>query len=590
MCRIPPHPDLAEKLRQELAALQNSHHGLGRIKASFEPSEKPGFNDGLIIPGSQYVAGTSLQRMRRQALERAPLRGTVRVVVILVDFPDLSMTATQAHFEELFFSTGTLATGSVREYFQEVSGGLVDVVGEVVGVYRLPQNLAQYAHGDSGTGSVLPNARTMARDAAVAANPDVDFSIYDNDGNGYVDAFIVVHAGPGAEVTGSTGDIWSHKWVLSGGEYNADGTKIYSYLTVPEDCRLGVCAHELGHLLFGWPDLYDTDGSSEGLGNWCLMAGGSWNNGGLTPAHPSAWCKVNQGWVSVINQTANQTETIHDVKTNRTVYRLWKNGGSGSEYFLAENRQRTLFDAHLPSDGLLIFHVDESISGNSNEAHPQVALEQADGLNQLGTGVNRGDAGDPFPGSSGNRTFNASSNPNSKSYGGVDTCVSVTNISASGPSMTARLAVSCKLKEKEKEKEKEIRYEKARFKELFEKRQIKDVDKPLTDKAVAYDKGFDDFGRDWFNRWVGLAAAAQSGQGPQTPAAGGQQESCTSLEQRIAALEAAVGVEPFIGNELRPDLAQGALLAEEDLAEIQARMAQGVAGAKQSFDTKASDR
>ena len=47
----------------------------------------------------------------------------------------------------------------------------------------------------------LPNAQTMARDAAVAANADVDFDPYDNDGNGFVDAFVVVHAGPGAEQT-----------------------------------------------------------------------------------------------------------------------------------------------------------------------------------------------------------------------------------------------------------------------------------------------------------------------------------------------------------------------------------------------------
>ena len=41
-----------------------------------------------------------------------------------------------------------------------------------------------------------------------------------------------------------------------------------------------MCAHELGHLLFGFPDLYDPDGTSEGIGDWCLMSGGSWNGGG----------------------------------------------------------------------------------------------------------------------------------------------------------------------------------------------------------------------------------------------------------------------------------------------------------------------
>jgi len=132
----------------------------------------------------------------------------------------------------------------------------------VVGPLRLPQTMATYAHGAAGTGLALPNAQTMARDAVLAADPNVDFTPYDNDGNGYVDAFIVIHAGAGGEVTGNSNDIWSHKWVFNNGALNADGTKVFGYLTVPEDCKIGVCAHELGHLLFGWPDLYDTDESS----------------------------------------------------------------------------------------------------------------------------------------------------------------------------------------------------------------------------------------------------------------------------------------------------------------------------------------
>ena len=55
----------------------------------------------------------------------------------------------------------------------------------------------------------------MARDAAVAADADVNFTPYDNDGNGFVDAFIVVHAGSGAEETGNPNDIWSHKWMFA---------------------------------------------------------------------------------------------------------------------------------------------------------------------------------------------------------------------------------------------------------------------------------------------------------------------------------------------------------------------------------------
>ena len=55
-------------------------------------------------------------------------------------------------------------------------------------------------------------------------------------------------AGIGAEETGDRGDVWSHKWAIPGGVEVAPGLRASTYLTVPEDCRVGVCAHEWGHL------------------------------------------------------------------------------------------------------------------------------------------------------------------------------------------------------------------------------------------------------------------------------------------------------------------------------------------------------
>jgi immune inhibitor A len=274
----------------------------------------------------------------------------------------------------------------------------------------------------------------MAQDAAIAADPHVDFARCDNNGDGYVDAFMVIHAGADAAETLNKNDIWSHKWVLPS-VYNADGKKIYAYDTVAEGAQIGVCAHELGHLLFGFIDLYDTDYSSSGVGNWCLMAGGSWNNGGKTPAHPCAWFKMQQEWATAVTPNTDRTIDIQAVETGHTVYKLWKNGLSGKEFFLVENRQRTLFDRNLPGDGLLIWHVDEAVASNSDENHPTVALEQADAKNDLESARNRGDAGDPFPGSSNNKTFCYASNPSSKSYGSVDSWVSVENIPNSGSTM-----------------------------------------------------------------------------------------------------------------------------------------------------------
>ncbi len=578
-CMVAPHPDLRDAIKRDLAHLRGTATGHMANLLQVRDRTSPGLNDGLIYPGDLYPLGTPLRIARAAAADRAPLRGTVRVIVVLAQFSDKAMTQTKQHFQDLFFSTAVLPHGSVKEYYREVTNNLVDIIGEVVGPYQLPKKLTEYAHGASGTGSTEPNARTMARDAAVAANPDVNFASYDNDGDGYVDAFIVIHAGPGAEVTGSANDIWSHKWVLSGGAYNADGTQIYSYLTVPEDSKIGVCCHELGHLLFGFPDLYDTDYSGEGIGNWCLMSGGSWNGGGDIPAHASAWCKVNQGWVSVVNQTTNANVSINDVKASHQVYRLWKDGAAGSEYFLVENRQKTLYDQGLPGAGLLIWHVDETIASNSDENHPRVALIQADGHRDLEQGNNRGDVGDPYPGSANNVTFNATSTPNSKSYAGVNTCVAVTNIGASGPVITARLSVKCVVKRKErKEKElkdlrkdnlKDLRKEISEWKDLRKEAKER-FEKPIKEKDKDAEKPGEWPGGGGFGRALPEQMAYGAG----------------DLETRVAALETRLAaIEPFIDAGLRPDLRQSALSSEEDLQDLHTQMQEGAVNAKRLYDS-----
>ena len=312
------------------------------------------------------------------------------VIVVLVNFKDKAMNAAAPqYFRDLFFSQNKVLTGSVTEYFTDVSGRKISITGDVVGPYLLPQTAEYYAnngHGKDGPASVegQPSTRTMANDTVSAVEAaGIDLKKYDNKGRaaGYVDAFIIVHAGKGGEVTLNVNDIWSCKWVLPGDVPRVVGktkTRVYPFLTIPEDAKLGVCAHEIGHLVFGWPDLYDVSGTSRGIGAWCLMAGGTWGtagNGapqGTTPSHPSAWCKLDQGWVDALVDTADNQIYLNDVKANVSkrinanrfgyVHKLWSNGqATGNEYFLVENRTKSGFDSSLPGEGLLGEFVAESL-------------------------------------------------------------------------------------------------------------------------------------------------------------------------------------------------------------------------------------
>jgi immune inhibitor A len=375
----------------------------------------------------------------------APVVGTRRALVLLVDFSDAQASESQAHYEQMLFSSGTYATGSMRDFYREASYGKLDVVGEVSGTggptagwYRVSQPKTYYADGQYGFGTHPKNAQKLVEEAIDLAAPHVDFADYDNDGDGVVDALVVICAGSGAEVTGNVNDLWSHKWGIT--PRTVDGVTIETYFMAPEDGRVGVMAHELGHLLLRLPDLYDTDYSSAGTGRWDLMAGGSWNNGGDTPAHPTAWCKVRSGWVTPTTVWgASQSVTIKPYATNEQVYLLPVGAPGGAEYFLVSNRQQAGFDTHLPGEGCVVEHVDDSRSNNTDETHYLVDIEQADGQLDLNKNANRGDATDPYPAGA-NNAFTVSTTPSSKAYDGSDSTVSITNVTRTGDDITADLA------------------------------------------------------------------------------------------------------------------------------------------------------
>ena len=416
----------------------------------------------LARPAGLDEPGRSPAQAQKLAAGKTPQRvsGSWKALVLLADFSDKTPTsyagaAGPSHFASMLFSTGSYSTGSMNDYYREVSYNQFQVSGLVSGGaanwYRAPQTYAYYVDGNYGTDSPYPhNCKKLVEDLVDLADPNVNFANYDNDGDGYVDALFVVHAGPGAEATGDPDDIWSHKWSIA--SRVKDGKTISVYSIEPESGNIGVFCHEFGHVL-GLPDLYDTDNSSEGIGNWSLMAGGSWGGDGIhdtTPAHPDPWSRIQLGWVTPTVPTSNLTgASLPRVEYNPTIYKLWTNGAPGTEYFLVENRQKVAFDLYLPNSGLCIWHIDTAKTSNTQEWYPgltatshyKVALEPGDGLWHLEHNENRGDAGDTWPGSTGKYTFNGSSTPNTNAYTAGATTVSVSSISASAATMTANLTV-----------------------------------------------------------------------------------------------------------------------------------------------------
>ncbi len=398
-------------------------------------------------------------------------------LVFLVEFPDQAADQTEhspGHFEEMLFSKDQFPTGSVRDYYTENSYGQFAFAGGVTAVwYMAPHNLAGYycnADGipgtpdDYGMGGGAQSVAGLIQDMVNLTDDEIDFSLYDADHDGTVESFFLIHAGPGAEATGDPNDIWSHRSSVN--ILTNDGVRLRDYTTEPEDGKVGVFAHEFGHVL-GLPDLYDTDYSSAGVGNWSIMASGSWTGGGVLPVHFDAWSKVDLGWVDPVvielKDVMQNPFSIPRVEDHPVIYKLPVVQAPQWEYFLVENRQKVLNDGELPGDGLLIWHCDDARFDNRREGkdplnlspHYLVTVEEADcyenswvywesdgvpGSFELeqSSGAS-GDSGDPFPGRYENRNFHASTWPNSHAYNGndADSHCAVLEISDSADTMTA---------------------------------------------------------------------------------------------------------------------------------------------------------
>jgi immune inhibitor A len=388
----------------------------------------------------------------------APLATSYKTLVLLAKFTDQQESYSAASFQELMFST---TSSSVRDYFQEISYTNLDIIPASETCGTANDGITEWTnlgrvHPDPG---IITDERNqqIVKDVLIANNGCINFASFDTNLNGFIDTeelvIVVVVAGFEQAAGAQTPSVWAHSWsldeisppVLDGmvvGNSLYGGYAQFGEQQVDHQATIGVMAHEFGHVV-GWPDLYDIDYSSSGVGDWSLMGYGAWNQttlAGDSPAHADAFLKWYQGWLNptAVNLTMSDVE-IPQVEDNPVVYLLrlnpkgidWRYGSRSGrgEYFLVEYRQKTLYDTGLPGCGLLYWHIDESvthtINANADEDHPLIALMQAESYNELYYGINNGDASDPWPGDTNHFSFNVDTTPNSKLYSGDDSFVSI---------------------------------------------------------------------------------------------------------------------------------------------------------------------
>ena len=222
--------------------------------------------DGKVVPAWPEEAAAPLPPGAQLAAPNIGLyahpKGNVYGLTLLIDFSDATPAFSKADIDAWLnlkgYSQGGL-NGSVRDYYLDVSNGMVDFQNEIFGFYRAKQPKAHYEGTNGYEGSDELFLEIMDYFDAT-----VDFSKYDNDKDGRTDAISIVYAGA-AETWGK--GLWPH---AAGSNQKRDGVTVSRYMMTNLGTSLGLYtfSHEVGHMLFGWPDLY-------GFGNYCIMGNAS---------------------------------------------------------------------------------------------------------------------------------------------------------------------------------------------------------------------------------------------------------------------------------------------------------------------------
>lgn len=345
--------------------------------------------------------------------------GVVHGLTILVDFSDAPAAYTKTDVDGWLNQKGFSGfglKGSVRDYFLGQSQGKVDYQNEVHGFHRASKPKSYYQDAD-GYG----RAQELLDEVLAALDQEIDYAKFDNDGDGKTEAISLLYAG--GEGTFGKG-LWPH---AGGTNQQRDGVRLSRYMMTAMNNKPTnyVFAHESGHMLFGWPDLY-------GVGDYCIMA----NRGSDTnPVGINDMFRADQGWVELVDIEASTNARLSSVPDG-VVYRFL-NPARPTEYFLWSNLQNQAEWVSIDGSGLLVWHFDNSIAANDPPEPLQLAVVQAGGARKLAatTWPSPGsDSADLFA-KGGKSELGLQTQPNTDWNDGSESGLRIYDISAPGPTM-----------------------------------------------------------------------------------------------------------------------------------------------------------
>ncbi len=309
---------------------------------------------------------------------QVPQTGSPRIPVILVNYSDKKFISDDP---VATWTTQISAAGgvSVYQYFYDQSFGKYTPQFDILGPYTLPNKRSYYGANDYYGDDKYVG--TMVAQACLGVDSSVDWSVYDNDGDGECDVVIVLYAGDG-EASSYDSDaensIWPCQWDLGSSDYGSDltldGTTISKFAVFNElygsDLTkidgIGTMCHEFSHCL-DLPDFYTTDYSNHfGMGSWSILDYGCYNNDGFTPSGYTAYERNFLGWFDYTDPVAGTKYTTKAVANGGQAYKVTSD--NANEYYILETIEQEGWNQYAPASGLQVTHVSYNATRWYNHA------------------------------------------------------------------------------------------------------------------------------------------------------------------------------------------------------------------------------
>jgi len=415
-------------------------------------------------PALMKRAQAKIQRARlqmqgmsaEQAAKAAPMptdyapatTGTLKTFALLIAFPDYPPVNSASYISTRLGGPGDpgeYPTESLHNYYGRSSYGQLNIQVDTYGWYT-----TSYNRSTVNTTNVPWDVSEATREGIMKEvlnyykNHGVDFSKYDNDGDGRIDSFMVFWTGPD---NGWANFWWGYQtswndataFAISGKVLDSHTNYTWEWESNPVGYPFdaSVPTHEMGHVL-GLADYYDYDetiGPDGGVGGLDMMDANQfdhncfskWLLGWETPTF------VNSGMQTITMRPSNDYGDSVLIMPNSPGDEI------ATEYFMVQNRRNAGNDYWLWKQGTLIWHVDARLQrygffdwDNSYTPHKLLRLMEADGLETIettqpyGGSADEGDLWEP------GKTFGPATTPSSRRYDGQASGVTVANFTNLG--------------------------------------------------------------------------------------------------------------------------------------------------------------